>query len=971
VATPTAADSSPPYAKVRVNPSDLSPASKKNDDDDDDDGGGGQQVVQWQWENAKRPAGRPIKKHQRFVHKRPTTTARERQEPRSVRALPATQLMMRNMKRKRPTSSGGGGVLGVGICVLDPTTTGNFCGGGGVAAAAAKGASAESTSRRRIANSFLLLLLLMGATALLSSDPLSSAALAFSFRSYTDASTRRRILQQPRGSSTRSTPGTATTATAIRNSADRRRPALPWTAMRLRREEQEATASARTTIPTTCVSTDDRETTPFSPFSSGKSFAVAADLLMSASSGTTGGTHNADDSVTSSAVSPDEKTRRLFFASSLIAAGVAVSSSTAANAVQPANAVTSSSKLQWETTPVNKRTGVTVFDAEKAGYSVRFVTYLSRFLLCFDEDCQRWWYLRAADLPRTGTAERIQELRLKQFAAFSASVEVGLQEYRDPETGPKTLLRSLLKRYCPDIDKVQKQREAAGLSPLGDSALQKMEREIREARRQIALLFGLMDKNQPVEEITKLLAAIDNGSIASVRIVDRGSGYAPGYGPPTVKFPPPDAGADKFETATGRATLTPNGRILRIDLVNRGFGYTKAPVITISPPAAIRFIDDDEENSKKSTGKSDDDNAPSPAQAKAFLFRSGPNKGRLERIQLTDPGAGYTTNEIIRVKIAPPDVSPQDGGMTATATAVLEYEVSEIQILNNGTGYAVEKPIPVYVEPPPLTARVNMNDPMMARIIPTDQLLPATTIPTREMLKKMPGPNDPSSVVAKVMSASEYAGKGGSSGIAGGGCVGRACYDRPVVAVAYPRAEKDSYNAYRSEDDALSIQRIETALDIRSAATSDTWPATPVVSGSSSGADTRENNLPEFVNFGGGKSSSSQLLSLLPAGVGLEFNSEQGRYQLASDPSFAGDGAGMIERSDGGTDVTGSLRALNPDFGPRGRSPIEREMEIGISSYLRFVASGAICSSGVHLALTPIDVVKTKVRSAMLIYSPR
>ena len=50
--------------------------------------------------------------------------------------------------------------------------------------------------------------------------------------------------------------------------------------------------------------------------------------------------------------------------------------------------------LPWQTTPVNKRTGVTVFDAERAGYKVNFVTYLSRFLLTFDANCQRWWYER-------------------------------------------------------------------------------------------------------------------------------------------------------------------------------------------------------------------------------------------------------------------------------------------------------------------------------------------------------------------------------------------------------------------------------------------------------------------------------------------------------------------------------------------------------------------------------------------------
>ena len=45
------------------------------------------------------------------------------------------------------------------------------------------------------------------------------------------------------------------------------------------------------------------------------------------------------------------------------------------------------------------------------------------------------------------------------------------------------------------------------------------------------------------------------------------------------------------------------------------------------------------------------------------------------------------------------------------------------------------------------------------------------------------------------------------------------------------------------------------------------------------------------------------------------------------------------------------------------REPIMRDMELGPAAYFRFVLSGAICCSGVHLAVTPIDVVKTKVQA--------
>ena len=606
--------------------------------------------------------------------------------------------------------------------------------------------------------------------------------------------------------------------------------------------------------------------------------------------------------------------RRAVLASALTTAGAAL-----AAAADPALALPAPpGKLQYEKSPVNKRSGVTVFDAEQAGYNVRFVTYLSRFLLCFDADCQKWWYARAADIPRTATSEQVDAQRMRQFGGFAASVEVGLQEYRGPE-GPKRLMNALLKRYCPDPDTQLKMSEG-----LSESDAAKFQREVKEARRQIALLFGLMETNQPVEDITKLLAAIDNGSIDRVEVVEPGSGYAPGYGAPLVTFPPPEAG-EEFTTAKGRATLRPNGKILRCDLVNRGFGYTKPPTVTISPPAAAAKGDD----------------TATAATAKALLFRNGPNKGRLERIQLVDGGSGYKEGEPIKIQITPPEMSPQDGGVTATATAILELEVASIEITDPGSGYAVEKPITVTVEPPPITARVNMNDPMTARIISADQLLPATTIPSKELRKKM-DQSDPASLTAILTNIAANDGKGG-----GGGCIGRACYDQPVVVMAYPRAEIDSYKSYRKPEDASRVQNVEDAIKRGKDPTS-----VKVVSGTSSGAETR---LP----FWGVQQSSAQLLSLLPAGIGLEYNPKLKRYSLAVDQSVR----------DNNPNLFTSNKPLDPEFGPRGRSPIERDMKLGIGAYLRFAASGAVCCSAAHLLLTPIDVVKTKVQTNPVKYT--
>lgn len=57
------------------------------------------------------------------------------------------------------------------------------------------------------------------------------------------------------------------------------------------------------------------------------------------------------------------------------------------------------------------------------------------------------------------------------------------------------------------------------------------------------------------------------------------------------------------------------------------------------------------------------------------------------------------------------------------------------------------------------------------------------------------------------------------------------------------------------------------------------------------------------------------------------------------------------------------LPNYDKDFGPRGRSPIEREKKLTSSIILRFFAAGALCQSSVHLILTPLDVVKTNIQT--------
>ena len=629
--------------------------------------------------------------------------------------------------------------------------------------------------------------------------------------------------------------------------------------------------------------------------------------------------------------------RRLFFGTSALMIG-GISASPNANSIPfrsgPEETPSSGStydyfgNLPWESTPVNKRTGVTVFDAEKAGYNVRFVTYLSRFLLVFDSDCQRWWYSKAAEIPILSSSDQVEAIRLKQFGSFAASVEVGLQDYesgkkKDGIDGPERLMASLLARYSPTIEEINSKRKKKDLQPLTELEEARELREIKEARRQIALLFGLLESTQPVDALIKLLSSIDNGSVASVTIVDGGSGYAPGYGPPRVEFPAPKAG-EGYEAATGRAVIQPNGQILRIDLKNRGFGYSSPPTVTISAPGEDRGI-----------------TIPGAIQAtaKAYIFKNGVNKGRISKILIDNPGLGYMEGEQIIVSIGTPELDPRSGGERATAKAILEYSVTGIEITSPGNGYVVEKRIPIFVDPPPLTARVNMNDPLNARLVDPSKPLPASAVPTPQqkgLIASLTNSSDPNTFTYRVKEAAFNNGLGG-----GGGCYGRGCYDKPVIAYATAKAESNSFTTFLSGNDGRKIIEDEEAL-IKDRA----------VSATSGGKDSQ---LPVFWNSGP-NSSSGQLLTLLPPGLGLEFDRELKRFVLSASEDY-------LNINQGSPLFSGSTRPLDPEFGPRGRSPIDREVQLDFSSYLRFCISGAICASGVHLMVTPLDVIKTKIQT--------
>jgi len=530
--------------------------------------------------------------------------------------------------------------------------------------------------------------------------------------------------------------------------------------------------------------------------------------------------------------------RRIFFASGIVGAGLWLGDGRPETALAQTS-VPSNTNVQflWEKNPINpKRSSFKVTDTEKR-YNVSFVTYLSRFLLSFDPSAKQWWMDRAKEIPKSTSKEELFDIRKKQFAGFAASVEVGLQEDDFVgKDGPRRLLESLLNQFgAPNKDGQTSTEMASG------NESDRFNRETKEARRQLALLFGLLEDSQPTKEITMLLASIDNGEIGSVIISEnaRSNGLLRGFSPedrPIIEFPPPQAGSGFNQAKAAKADLKPTGRLLRIEVIDGGEGYTKAP--DVSEVLSDAFSSDN-----------------------AAIAETKMSNGVLKNIKLVQSGSGYTQESVMEMKLPP----PPGEGKSAMIRIIPEMEIAKVQIDDAGSGYAVEKPVTVTLVPP-----------------------------------------------------------------AGG--------EAQPIGIAYPKGKMGSFNAARnpSENEIRNFERALINDDIK------------IVSGTSSGGNLPPAPFPEKA------SSSQQLLALLPQGFGLEYDTEKKLYTLSVDKEYQNLYPAMPLKAPN--------RPLVPDFGPRGRCPIERDQRIDLSTFLRFSLSGAICASGVHLATTPLDVVKTKVQ---------
>jgi solute carrier family 25 phosphate transporter 3 len=531
----------------------------------------------------------------------------------------------------------------------------------------------------------------------------------------------------------------------------------------------------------------------------------------------------------------------------------------------------SSSLLPWAQNPINKRYGTKVQDAETVyGYNIGFVTYLTRFLLNFDKNLQQYWITNIATTP----AEEV-------FGELAASVEVKLLDYKGPQ-GANRLLQELIDRYCPVTTMINESETTTNTT-----ISKRTRRERKEARRQLALLFALLqDKDlQPVAAITQLLGQIDNARIRDTEIrftsdnnnIPFPNPFLPVYDPTTnnttssstIIFTPPVIGNVR---AQGVPIWSPP-EIVDIRMTNGGAGYTTTAgdANTTTPTVAINGI-----------------------ALNSSLTKLTIQNGKITRIQLTSPqkippwSNTPPTEQFVppEITISPPPSASSNSspGKTATAVAVVQQRIVGVNVTNPGAGYVLEKPIQMYYGP--------------------SQYSNATT----EQLTQLVQSN-------KILFL------GNATGV----------------------SETSSYSSFQSSTSTKDATTTTTTTSDEEGGTGTTKP----ISAASSGPDDGLPALP----FWNPSSSSATFLRLFPAGVGVEYDVNVKRYFIVVDQSIRLQNPNIRRRP------------LGPEFGPRGRAPVERDRELTLDTLIRFSLSGAICASGVHVALTPLDVVKTKVQT--------
>lgn len=381
--------------------------------------------------------------------------------------------------------------------------------------------------------------------------------------------------------------------------------------------------------------------------------------------------------------------------------------------------------IRQEKEPARLQPGQTV----QTVYEPRFIAYLTRFLLTFDPPSHSWWIKQGFENSwdqQVSLTEADRAMEEARFAEFAESVEVGLADYF---TGPYGSYASVSAAKAginaaapakaarasedgsiwdifPSTPKKKKtESEVMEMSKQGILnlyALLKARYTSVAAKRQMAILFSMISSPnlQPVNEIRSLLGEADNATISKIAFdrpppvsdevrsrtsCRRGGGYSIDA-PPKITIDAPPALGDSFPGPVAIPKMKSTSRILRINVLDGGAGYTSPPAVSVRQNGFRRLCD-----------------------ACAILDR----EGSVESIIVLDPGFGYglrgkKTPEVIieppkvdkkvqrteRKRAMPHQVRP------AKAHAELEYEIVGIDLLDGGNGYSGSERPSISISPP-------------------------------------------------------------------------------------------------------------------------------------------------------------------------------------------------------------------------------------------------------------------------------
>lgn len=230
-----------------------------------------------------------------------------------------------------------------------------------------------------------------------------------------------------------------------------------------------------------------------------------------------------------------------------------------------------------------------------------------------------------------------------------------------------------------------------------------------EEKQQLAILFSLISKPelQPVQEIRGLLGEIDNGTIAEIQLEvadvvvlgddDRdyfrlssrqGGGFA-SSDQQVISIDPPAPLGDDYRPAKIQTIMKPTSRILRINVIDGGEGYSVAPDVIVKQSGVLR-----------------------QCEATAIIDRTG----RVSEVIVLNPGFGYGGMVSSRGQPSLPTVEFRERKFSrqnkkknnsssrkvkpAKAVVELEYQVTGATILDGGSGYSFDSPPEVKISLP-------------------------------------------------------------------------------------------------------------------------------------------------------------------------------------------------------------------------------------------------------------------------------